>query len=83
MFILKETNTSEEKLLKLIESLNEDPTIHGILCQLPLPDHIDEDLVINSISPDKDVDGLHPLNLGHLLQGKPNFIPCTPFCFTF
>ena len=73
-----DANTSEEKLLKLIESLNEDPTIHGILCQLPLPDHIDEDLVINSISPDKDVDGFHISNVGLLGTGQKSMVPCTP-----
>jgi methylenetetrahydrofolate dehydrogenase (NADP+)/methenyltetrahydrofolate cyclohydrolase len=71
-------NTPEEKLLELIESLNEDPTIHGILCQLPLPGHINEDLVINSISPDKDVDGFHISNVGRLGTGQKSMVPCTP-----
>ena len=73
-----DVNTPEEKLLKLIESLNEDPTIHGILCQLPLPAHINEDLVINSISPDKDVDGFHISNVGRLGTGQKSMVPCTP-----
>lgn len=64
--------------MKLIESLNEDPTIHGILCQLPLPGHINEDLVINSISPDKDVDGFHISNVGRLGTGQKSMVPCTP-----
>lgn len=73
-----DVNTPEEKLLKLIESLNEDPIIHGILCQLPLPGHINEDLVINSISPDKDVDGFHISNVGRLGTGQKSMVPCTP-----
>jgi len=73
-----DVNTPEEKLLKVIESVNEDPTIHGILCQLPLPAHINEDLVINSISPDKDVDGFHISNVGRLGTGQKSMIPCTP-----
>ena len=73
-----DVNTPEEKLLKLIESLNEDPTIHGILCQLPLPGHINEDLVINSISPNKDVDGFHISNVGRLGTGQKSMVPCTP-----
>ena len=71
-------NTSQEKLLKLIEELNQDSTIHGILCQLPLPNHISEDLVINSISPDKDVDGFHISNVGRLGTGQKSMVPCTP-----
>jgi methylenetetrahydrofolate dehydrogenase (NADP+)/methenyltetrahydrofolate cyclohydrolase len=73
-----DVSTSEKKLLKLIKKLNEDPTIHGILCQLPLPDHINEDLVINSISPDKDVDGFHISNVGLLGTGQKSMVPCTP-----
>jgi len=73
-----DVSTSEKKLLKLIKKLNEDSTIHGILCQLPLPDHIDEDLVINSISPDKDVDGFHISNVGLLGTGQKSMVPCTP-----
>ena len=70
--------TSQEELLKLVNRLNADSRIHGILVQLPLPDHIDENTVIEAISPDKDVDGFHPLNLGRLVIGMPSFRPCTP-----
>ena len=65
-----DVNTSEEDLLALIEKLNNDPAVHGILCQLPLPKHLDEDLIINSISPAKDVDGFHISNVGLLGTGQ-------------
>jgi methylenetetrahydrofolate dehydrogenase (NADP+)/methenyltetrahydrofolate cyclohydrolase len=68
----------EEKLLKLIERLNKDDKIHGILVQLPLPEHIDEKKVLNTIVPEKDVDGFHPVNVGRLMIGEPGFRPCTP-----
>lgn len=71
--------TSEEQLLTLIKRLNKDPKIHGILVQLPLPEHIDENKVLYAIIPEKDVDGFHPVNLGKLLIGDPDFIPCTPY----
>jgi methylenetetrahydrofolate dehydrogenase (NADP+) / methenyltetrahydrofolate cyclohydrolase len=71
--------TSEADLLALIERLNQDPRIHGILVQLPLPDHIDEHRVLNTILPEKDVDGFHPVNIGKLLIGEPGFKPCTPY----
>lgn len=71
-------DTSREQLLGLINQLNADPKVHGILVQLPLPDHLDEEEVINTISPDKDVDGFHPLNVGKLQTGTGGFIPCTP-----
>lgn len=71
--------TSEEQLLTLIKRLNKDPKIHGILVQLPLPKHIDENNVLYAITPEKDVDGFHPVNLGKLLIGDPDFIPCTPY----
>ncbi len=71
-------DTSQERLLELIAQLNADARFHGILTQLPLPSHIDEDTVIEAVSPAKDVDGLHPFNLGKLLQGSPRFIPGTP-----
>lgn len=74
---LPETVT-EEKLLKVVEELNEDNTIHGILVQLPLPKHISEEKVIDAISFDKDVDGFHPVNVGNLFIGKDSFVPCTP-----
>jgi len=72
-------NTSEHDLLELINKLNENEKIHGILVQLPLPDHINEDKVLNAIDPSKDVDGFHPVNVGNLVIGKPSFLPCTPY----
>jgi methylenetetrahydrofolate dehydrogenase (NADP+)/methenyltetrahydrofolate cyclohydrolase len=71
-------NVSEKDLLSLIDSLNRDKTVHGILVQLPLPNHINKTLVLNSLDPAKDVDGLHPLNAGKLIQGKASVLPCTP-----
>ena len=71
-------STSEEELLKLVDKLNKDETIDGILVQLPLPSHIDEDKVIKAISPDKDVDGFHPENVGRLSIGQPGYLSCTP-----
>ncbi|MDT0013213.1 bifunctional methylenetetrahydrofolate dehydrogenase/methenyltetrahydrofolate cyclohydrolase FolD [Listeria cossartiae] len=71
-------NVTEEKLLSVVEELNEDKTIHGILVQLPLPKHISEEKVIDTISYDKDVDGFHPVNVGNLFIGKDSFVPCTP-----
>jgi len=70
--------TSEADLLAVIHQLNEDPDIHGILVQLPLPGHLDEDLVINSIAPEKDVDGFHISNVGLLGTGQKSMVPCTP-----
>lgn len=70
--------TSEAELLALIEQLNLDPSVHGILVQLPLPDHIDEALVINAIDPAKDVDGFHISNAGLLATGQKAMVPCTP-----
>ena len=70
--------TTEEELLSLIEKLNADTQVHGILCQLPLPKHIDEDKVIKAISPKKDVDGFHPQNVGALVIGEQGFVSCTP-----
>ena len=71
-------DTKEEDLLALIDKLNKDPNFHGILVQLPLPKQIDEEKVLNAILPEKDVDGFHPVNVGKLLIGEPNFMPCTP-----
>ncbi|MBI6629399.1 bifunctional methylenetetrahydrofolate dehydrogenase/methenyltetrahydrofolate cyclohydrolase FolD [Pontibaca salina] len=71
-------DTSEAELLALIDQLNNDPEIHGILVQLPLPDHLDEDLVINSLDPAKDVDGFHISNVGLLGTGQKSMVPCTP-----
>ncbi|RMB27549.1 methylenetetrahydrofolate dehydrogenase (NADP+)/methenyltetrahydrofolate cyclohydrolase [Sphingomonas sp. PP-F2F-G114-C0414] len=68
-----------EHLLALVATLNSDPTIDGILVQLPLPKHIDEQAVISAIDPDKDVDGFHPINAGRLATGLSGFVPCTPF----
>ena len=68
----------EADVLKLIDELNQDKAIHGILVQLPLPDHISEDKVILAIEPDKDVDGFHPINIGKMMIGSPGFLPCTP-----
>lgn len=71
-------NCTEKRLLGLIEKLNADPDVHGILVQMPLPKQIDEKKVINAINPDKDVDGFHPVNVGKLLIGEPAFVSCTP-----
>lgn len=71
-------DTPEEKLLDLVQALNRDQKIHGILVQLPLPRHIDETKVLNAIDPGKDVDGFHPVNAGRLFTGQESFIPCTP-----
>ena len=73
-----DAETSEADLLALIDQLNNDPTVHGILVQLPLPKHLDEDLVINSIAPEKDVDGFHISNVGLLGTGQKSMVPCTP-----
>ncbi|PIC59170.1 bifunctional methylenetetrahydrofolate dehydrogenase/methenyltetrahydrofolate cyclohydrolase FolD [Sporosarcina sp. P12(2017)] len=70
---------SEEDLLAEVEKLNQDDTIDGILVQLPLPKHIDENKVIRAISPEKDVDGFHPMNVGKMLIGQETFLPCTPY----
>lgn len=69
---------SEEELLNLISALNHDESVNGILVQLPLPEHIDENKVINAISPEKDVDAFHPYNVGCLMTGEASFLPCTP-----
>lgn len=70
--------TTEEELLELIDRLNHDESVNGILVQLPLPAHIDEDKIIRAISPDKDVDGFHPTNVGRLCIGQPGLVSCTP-----
>ncbi|MDR2247494.1 MAG: bifunctional 5,10-methylene-tetrahydrofolate dehydrogenase/5,10-methylene-tetrahydrofolate cyclohydrolase, partial [Treponema sp.] len=70
--------TGEAELLALIAKMNDDNTVHGILVQLPLPPHINEDRVINAISPEKDVDGFHPVSVGNMVLGRPGFLPCTP-----
>ncbi|MBQ4554718.1 MAG: bifunctional methylenetetrahydrofolate dehydrogenase/methenyltetrahydrofolate cyclohydrolase FolD [Spirochaetaceae bacterium] len=71
-------STSEEELLTLIDQLNKDDSVHGILVQLPLPKHINEQKVILAISPDKDVDGFHPVSVGNLVIGNKSYLPCTP-----
>jgi methylenetetrahydrofolate dehydrogenase (NADP+)/methenyltetrahydrofolate cyclohydrolase len=68
----------EAELLKLINDLNHDDEIHGILVQLPLPDHINEEKVLYAINPEKDVDGFHPVSVGRMMIGAPGFLPCTP-----
>lgn len=73
-----EESTTEEELLSLIKQLNEDPKVNGILVQLPLPKHLNEDRVIYAINPAKDADCFHPVNVGNLMIGKPSFLPCTP-----
>jgi len=76
--IRKPADVGQSELLALIDELNADPAVHGILVQLPLPRHIDSRLVIERIDPLKDVDGFHPFNFGLLAQGNPRFVPCTP-----
>ncbi len=70
--------TSTEELLELIDRLNNDPAVHGILVQLPLPGGIDETRVLDAVNPAKDVDAFHPENVGRIVQGRPRFLPCTP-----
>ena len=71
-------STTQDELLELIKKLNADPKVDGILCQLPLPKHIDEKVVINNISPNKDVDAFHPENVGQIMIGEYKYLPCTP-----
>ena len=71
-------STTEDELKALVKKLNADDSVNGILCQLPLPKHINEDAVINTISPKKDVDAFHPQNVGHIMIGDYTFLPCTP-----
>lgn len=71
-------DTTQEELLKVVQELNEDSSVDGILVQLPLPEHLDETSIIDAISPDKDVDGLHPYNAGKLASGRDGMVPCTP-----
>jgi methylenetetrahydrofolate dehydrogenase (NADP+)/methenyltetrahydrofolate cyclohydrolase len=71
-------DTTEAEVLALIATLNEDPAVHGVLCQVPLPAHIDTGLVLRAIAPSKDVDGFHPVNVGRLSTGTGGIIPCTP-----
>ena len=76
--IMLPAETTEDELLKKIDELNLDPSVNGILVQLPLPKHISEEKIINAISPDKDVDAFHPTNVGKIMLGKYDFLPCTP-----
>ena len=76
--IVLPADTSETELLRKVDELNRDKKIHGFLVQLPLPEHIDEDKIINAIDPKKDADGFHPGNVGSMLIGKPVFLPATP-----
>ena len=71
--------TSENELLEIIDFLNNDPDVDGFIVQLPLPDHIDVDRVINKINPAKDVDGFHPMNIGKMVTGAPTYLPATPY----
>ncbi|WP_209123092.1 bifunctional methylenetetrahydrofolate dehydrogenase/methenyltetrahydrofolate cyclohydrolase FolD [Alkalihalobacillus sp. BA299] len=79
VLIEKSEDITEEELLNLIDSLNNDSEIHGILVQLPLPNHISERAVIEKISVEKDVDGFHPISIGKMMIGEETFLPCTPF----
>ena len=72
------SESTQGEVLRLIEKLNTDDRLHGILVQLPLPDHIDENTIIEAINPIKDVDGLHPINMGRLMAGRPRFVSATP-----
>lgn len=71
-------STTQEELLELVEKLNADKSVHGILCQLPIPKHIDEKIILNAIAPEKDVDAFHPVNAGHIMIGDGVLRPCTP-----
>lgn len=71
-------DTTQNELCELVERLNHEPAIHGILVQLPLPKHLDEKAIINTISPEKDVDAFHPVNVGKIMIGDYDFVPCTP-----
>lgn len=73
------STVTEEQLLNKIHELNNNESVHGILVQLPLPDHIDEQNIIEAIDPRKDVDGFHPINIGRMIVGQDSFLPCTPF----
>ena len=72
------TETTQEEILNTVRLLNQDDSVHGILVQLPLPPHIDEQAVLRAIDPDKDVDGFHAMNAGRLMNGEPGFVACTP-----
>jgi len=76
--LTREESISQDEVISIVKEWNNDPSIHGILVQLPLPKHIDENAVIDAIDPDKDVDGFHPVNMGKLVIGQPGLKPCTP-----
>lgn len=76
--ILKDAATTQEELLEIIQQLNQNPNVNGILVQLPLPSHISEEAVLDAIDPSKDVDGFHPINVGNMVIGKETLLPCTP-----
>lgn len=76
--ILKDAATTQEELLEIIQQLNQNPNVNGILVQLPLPSHISEEAVLDAIDPSKDVDGFHPINVGKMVIGKETLLPCTP-----
>jgi len=73
-----DANISQDELLALVRKLNDDPAVHGILVQLPLPKHMDPELIISAVKPEKDVDGFHPISAGNLSLGRPGLRPCTP-----
>ena len=79
VLIKKPATLSQEELIENINELNQDNSIHGILVQLPLPKHINEEAIIEAISPEKDVDGFHPINIGRMMTGQNAFLPCTPY----
>ncbi|MCT4480166.1 bifunctional methylenetetrahydrofolate dehydrogenase/methenyltetrahydrofolate cyclohydrolase FolD [Peribacillus frigoritolerans] len=79
VLIKKPAKLSQEELIQSIAELNQDDSIHGILVQLPLPGHIQEKAIIEAISPEKDVDGFHPINIGRMMTGQDAFLPCTPY----
>ncbi|MEC0274537.1 bifunctional methylenetetrahydrofolate dehydrogenase/methenyltetrahydrofolate cyclohydrolase FolD [Peribacillus frigoritolerans] len=79
VLIKKPAELSQEELIQSIAELNQDDSIHGILVQLPLPGHIQEKAIIEAISPEKDVDGFHPINIGRMMTGQDAFLPCTPY----
>lgn len=79
VLIKKPATLSQEELIENINELNQDDSIHGILVQLPLPKHINETAIIEAISPEKDVDGFHPINVGRMMTGQNAFLPCTPY----
>ncbi len=78
MVMRLDASTTQEELLRIVEALNQDATVHGILVQLPLPAHIDDQLIIEAIDPAKDVDGFHPISVGKLVLGLDGFVSCTP-----